>query len=392
MKRLLPILLLWGCSATTPADPGVLLIALDGVRADRLGSAGYLPTDTPNLDALAASGTRFERAYSVSTSAQPALATVLSGLAPPVHGHRSSSPLKALPKEGWAHGLAVSRIPQNDALWADLASFEPGHSDGSVLDVWVGGLSELGRSVSIPEYDGALRQLDESLGSVITGWREAHPDGHVVVVGLRGSLTGARFDAELGVTDDWVHVPMIMAGPNVESGWSVRVPVSTLDLGAWFAERFDVPFQAAGRNPLHGGSERAFHESTLGWERFGAEPLQGFTEDAGRYLRGSYGEWYGLQKGAIRGYPDPRSEYPVHEEELSRVIASLGPAVVLDVPRPELDPRDLVESMSLLNKASQALDRGRVMASNRILTRLEADHPDASAVKALRARVDAKAE
>ena len=47
------------CSGEGPAR-GVLFITLDTTRADRLGAYGYLPPGTPNLDALAARGVRFD--------------------------------------------------------------------------------------------------------------------------------------------------------------------------------------------------------------------------------------------------------------------------------------------------------------------------------------------
>ena len=44
--------------------PNVLLIAVDTLRADRLGCYGSDLGATPRLDALAAEGVRFKRAFS----------------------------------------------------------------------------------------------------------------------------------------------------------------------------------------------------------------------------------------------------------------------------------------------------------------------------------------
>ena len=49
-----------------------LLITLDTTRADRLGCYGYEPASTPALDALAARGTLFDRAYSKVPRTTPA--------------------------------------------------------------------------------------------------------------------------------------------------------------------------------------------------------------------------------------------------------------------------------------------------------------------------------
>lgn len=68
----------------SPADhrPNVLLITVDQWRGDCLGAAGHPAVYTPTLDALAARGVRFTRAYSSAPSCVPARATLLTGLAP----------------------------------------------------------------------------------------------------------------------------------------------------------------------------------------------------------------------------------------------------------------------------------------------------------------------
>jgi arylsulfatase A-like enzyme len=65
----------------------VLLLSIDTLRADRLGAYGYrVHPNSPNLDALLASGVRFDRAMSQRASTWPSLASVLSGLYPSGHG------------------------------------------------------------------------------------------------------------------------------------------------------------------------------------------------------------------------------------------------------------------------------------------------------------------
>ncbi|MFQ5878459.1 MAG: sulfatase-like hydrolase/transferase, partial [Acidobacteriota bacterium] len=70
-----------------PARPGLILITVDGLRADRLGcyTRGKIGS-TPRIDALAARGVRFERAYAASPSTAPSTATVLTGTRPRIHG------------------------------------------------------------------------------------------------------------------------------------------------------------------------------------------------------------------------------------------------------------------------------------------------------------------
>ena len=66
-----------------PTGPrNVLSILTDQHRADTLGCYGNPTVCTPNLDALAASGTRFDRWYTPTAICTPARASVLTGYAP----------------------------------------------------------------------------------------------------------------------------------------------------------------------------------------------------------------------------------------------------------------------------------------------------------------------
>jgi len=68
--------------------PNVILITLDTVRSDHLSCYGHeLPT-TPNLDALAAAGTRFEHCVSTAALTPVSHASILTGLNPYQHGLR----------------------------------------------------------------------------------------------------------------------------------------------------------------------------------------------------------------------------------------------------------------------------------------------------------------
>jgi arylsulfatase A-like enzyme len=80
----------WGAPLLTGARragarPHVMLVTLDTLRADALGCYGG-PPDTPALDALAADGLLFERAWSACNSTLPSHASILTGLEVPAHG------------------------------------------------------------------------------------------------------------------------------------------------------------------------------------------------------------------------------------------------------------------------------------------------------------------
>src|SRR3954452_15490799 len=68
--------------ASAPVSVPIILISIDTLRADHLPAYGYTGVKTPAIDALAADGTIFERAYSHSPETLPAHAALLSGRLP----------------------------------------------------------------------------------------------------------------------------------------------------------------------------------------------------------------------------------------------------------------------------------------------------------------------
>jgi choline-sulfatase len=75
-------------SAVVVGAHPVIIIALDGLRADALGSFGA-PARTPAFDALAAESVRFEWAFAQAPQSQPSLASLFSGLYPTTNGLRA---------------------------------------------------------------------------------------------------------------------------------------------------------------------------------------------------------------------------------------------------------------------------------------------------------------
>lgn len=83
---LLPAVCCTGRPATVPQN--VLLITLDTTRADFLSAYGHLRRTTPNLDALAQQGTRFDLAISTAAVTPVSHASILTGLDNHRHGLR----------------------------------------------------------------------------------------------------------------------------------------------------------------------------------------------------------------------------------------------------------------------------------------------------------------
>ena len=113
---LLPFLLLGGCrrgarqgnaaiDGRSGRHPNVVLVTIDTLRADHVGSYGNAAAATPNLDALAARGVRFQTAVAHVPLTGPSHASILTGLTPLAHGFRDNG--------GYALGTAVKTAAED---------------------------------------------------------------------------------------------------------------------------------------------------------------------------------------------------------------------------------------------------------------------------------------
>jgi arylsulfatase A-like enzyme len=69
----------WLVGARSAAQPNVVLVVIDTLRADHLGAYGYDRPTSPELDRLAASGVRFSRFFSNCSWTRPSMATLITG-------------------------------------------------------------------------------------------------------------------------------------------------------------------------------------------------------------------------------------------------------------------------------------------------------------------------
>ncbi|MDP6933472.1 MAG: sulfatase, partial [Myxococcota bacterium] len=79
--------LLFACTPEPlPRPPDIVMVVIDTLRTDHLGSYGHSRPTTPEMDALADRGLRFERAYAHSGWTLPSMTSLLTGKLP--HQHR----------------------------------------------------------------------------------------------------------------------------------------------------------------------------------------------------------------------------------------------------------------------------------------------------------------
>jgi arylsulfatase A-like enzyme len=82
-------LLATACGSDTPevlAGPNIVVLSIDSLRHDHLGSYGYAPPTSPVMDRLAAEGARFETALSTTSWTLPSHAALFTGLFDSAHG------------------------------------------------------------------------------------------------------------------------------------------------------------------------------------------------------------------------------------------------------------------------------------------------------------------
>ena len=268
-------------TAPGPAPPTVLFITSDTHRADHLGVAsGAAPVSTPALDALAARGVRFERAWSTAEVTLPSHVALMTGLHPRDTGvfsnaellsDRASTLAEAFHAEGWRTFAAVSarhlgqetsglgqgfeRIssPRGERSatatvdellgWLGAAEREPlfawlhvfdAHAPYAPPEEYVA--AEMARPEASAEgdrfargkarYRAEVRYLDTELGRLLEHPRFA--DATIAFTSDHGESLGTNglvFTHE-ELYPAMLHVPLILSWPGGPSGETVGTPLT----------------------------------------------------------------------------------------------------------------------------------------------------------------------
>ena len=289
MRRAALAAVFLGALACRPRPPAtnVLLVSIDTLRADHLGSYGDAAAQTPRLDALAARGTRFAHAATVAPLTLPAHSSLMTGTFPAFHGVRDNGGFylgeeqqtlaEILRGRGYRTGGFVGAFVL-DSRWGiaqgfdhyfddfDLAKYEGQGMDAvqrrgdEVVDKALAWLAE-DRSrpffawvhlydphapYAAPEpyrsrfpatlegaYDAEIAWTDSQVGRLFDALAA---DGRldrtlVVVVGDHGESLGEHKEQMHGffVYDATVHIPLLAAGPGIPVR-TVPDPVRIVDV------------------------------------------------------------------------------------------------------------------------------------------------------------------
>lgn len=278
-------------AATVATKPNIILISVDALRADRLGSYGYA-RKTPVLDRLAADGVRFTYAYTSCPSTRCAIPSLHTGRFRPAA--ETPSLATQLRAAGYDTG-AITCCERFANPEGELAGFRTvdasadavrmqraGQSNGDVVVnrvqawlrtsaarpyfLWVHFYEphspyeapagpDLGDSDS-DRYDREVAYLDTQIARLL----EEDPTALVIVTADHGeelSEHGIRFHAR-SLYNQVIRVPLIIKGPGIAPR-VLDTPVSIVDVVPTLLELAGAPTPAglSGRSlapALHGGA------------------------------------------------------------------------------------------------------------------------------------------
>lgn len=319
----------------------VIVVLMDGVRVDHLGSYGAPTGSTPNLDAFAEGAVRFDWAFAQSPEAHASLASLLTGLYPTTHGlvgvdDHLVEEATTLAELASAAGLQTALFVTSGESLAGIGleqGFEVKELGPQALESaveWIGqradqdfllvvdvGSVETGTETTaeaaatyasaLEALDGAVGRLFEALDGAALGERAT-----VAVVSLSGYELGEHGEAgQASIYAPETRVPMLIRSPRVPTAGSVDKIVEVIDLGPTLLELLgEQPapeFQGRSLVPLIEGA--------------GTPPYVAFGESADR------GEYYAALGGyrlVERGGEAPSELYDLSADpaELADIAAS----------------------------------------------------------------------
>jgi hypothetical protein len=282
-----------------PAHPrnGIVLVTIDSLRADHLGCYSAGAHATPGLDALAQSGTRFQRAYATSASTVPSTASVLTGLFPSRLGLRQDlggrladgiETLAArLRKAGWStvavvgtehldttsglnrgfdrfddaiegirkRGIEVSMERRaSEVVEAALVAFDALPADRPFF-LWLNmhdphfdyapPAAQKDATPPPTPYDGEILQVDGAVGALVGSLRGRGAQPSYIVAGSHGEGLDDHKEEGHGVYlyETTIRVPLLIAPSSAGTarGRVVDEPVSLVDLAPTILMLAGVP-------------------------------------------------------------------------------------------------------------------------------------------------------
>jgi arylsulfatase A-like enzyme/Tfp pilus assembly protein PilF len=340
------------------SDQNVLLITIDTLRADALGSYGG--PRTPVLDRLAAQGLRFDFAHAHAVVTLPSHATILTGQYPFQHGVRDNAGFRlgddavtiaeAAQQKGFATGAFVGAFPldrrfgvaqgfdeYDDLSGREVAPAEFEFSERPAAEVvaaarawiarqqgpWLAWVhlfdphspyappAQFQREFAGNPYAGEVRAVDAALGPLLEDVRSGPRPTTVIVTADHGEGLGDHGEATHGIFayESTLRVPLILAqvgaGAGASGGATSTVPVRHVDIAPTIAELtgLELPDGLPGRTlaaAVDGEAEArpAYFEAMTAMLKRGWAPLRGVLVGREKYIDLPLEELYDLDADA----------------------------------------------------------------------------------------------
>lgn len=460
---LLPLLA--GCQGDE--RPSVVLITLDTTRADHLGFMGHQEAQTPALDAMSKQATVFERAFASTPRTLPSHTTMMSGLEPHEHGVRDNgfqvpddfpTVAERFAEAGYAtaafvaayvldseFGLARGFGTYDDQIeWQRQAldSTVPQRPGAEVTDsalAWLSGrkdepffiwvhyydahqpFSEETAAPGIDQrYDAEIAYMDQHVGRLLEGIKEATGETntpYIVIAADHGESLGEHGEPTHGhlAYDASLHIPMILAGPDIPQGARSQRFVQTRDIAATLLRAGGFPpFEGSGGVALQDalaademqtaedspdGLRTGVFESLGPQYAFGWSPIAGIRNDRWKLtVEPAPRELYDVlvdpneTTNLIDEQPEiaralaadhhasvgtlPRNAGAALDEDVLARLAALGYAAApVEFKGETPDPRKFVSALGLLERARAVAAEGRLADSIRVLEMIATREP-----------------
>ena len=354
------ILLLFLCLNTIAgaAEPDVVLITIDTLRADRVGCYGYTKAKTPAMDAIAKEGLLFKDAVSHVPLTRPSHISIFTGLFPFEHNvHDNVAPpldakiptlAEILRKRGYATGGFVASFVVNSqsGLQRGFDTFEdrfdpqkqPGSfalnlekRGGQVYEEfaqWQAGIkakpyfawvhlydphfpydppSPYAKQFPDHPYDGEIAYSDEIVSRIVKLLR---PNTLLIVTSDHGESLGDHGENahSFFIYDSTLKVPLLMRWPGqLPAGREVKFQTRLIDLFPTILDLLKIPLPGKvtgiSLKPWLMNEQSpadpelySYCETFTPWLHFGWSRLQGLRSSKWKYIEAPDAELYDLQR------------------------------------------------------------------------------------------------
>jgi arylsulfatase len=155
-----------GCGEPKGPDrPHIIVILIDTLRADHLGSGGHPGRISPRLDRLAAESIVFDRGYAQAPWTPPSMGTLFTSLYPETHGlHRFKKNQFLDPESG---RLRATVLPEEAITLAEALRDAGYRTAGFVANPWLHG--EWGLGQGFDHYDDSRTGNSIAAPGLISG-------------------------------------------------------------------------------------------------------------------------------------------------------------------------------------------------------------------------------